>query len=113
MTECVLQLPPEAQNPQWGYVLDRHQLIGHVALALLLVSPVPAPGALTNVTLVRVRFDYTGSRAQWSSHCVLGQLFGQALASLQDCLARERVFLLEDGRVFVGVLLADCIRLAG
>ena len=44
-------------------MLDRHQLIGHVALPLPLVSLVPAPGALTNVTLVRVRFDYTGLRA--------------------------------------------------
>ena len=81
-------------------MLDRHQLIGHVALPLPLVSLMPAPGALTNVTLVRVRFDYTGLRAQWSSHCVVYQLFGQAVASLQDRFARERVFPLEEGSVY-------------
>ena len=100
MTESVLQLPPEARNQQWGYVLDRHQLIGHVALPLPLVSLVPAPGALTDVTLVRVRFDYSGLRARWSSYHVVHQLFGQAVASLQDRFARERAFPLEEGRVY-------------
>ena len=72
-------------------MLDRHQLVGHVALPLPLVSPVPAPGALTNVTLVCARFDYTCSPAKWSSHCVVYQLFGHAVASLQDVL-RKRGF---------------------
>ena len=98
--ECVLRLPPEAHNQQWGYVLDRHQLIGHVALPLPLASLVPAPGALTNVTLIRTRFDYAGLRAQWSSHCVEDQLFGQAVARLQDRFARERTFPLEERRVY-------------
>ena len=100
MTNCVLQLPLEAGNQQWGHVPDRHQLIGHVALPLSLVSLMPAPGALTNVTLVRVRFGYTGLRAQWSSHGVVYQLFGQAVASLQDRFARDRVFPLEEGSVY-------------
>ena len=98
--ECVLQLPLEARNQQWGYVLDRHQLIGHLELLLPLASLVPAPEALTNVTLICTRFDYIGLRAQWSSQCVVYQLFGQALASLQECFARERVFPLEEGRVY-------------
>ena len=100
VTECVLQSPPEARNEQWGYVPDRHQLIGHVALPLPLVPLVPVPRALTNVTLVRVRFDYTGFRARWSSHCVVYYLFAQAVASLQDRFARERVFPLEEERVY-------------
>ena len=82
----------EAGNEQWGYVLDRQQLIRHVALPLRVVPLMPAPEALTNVTLVRVPFDYTGLRAQRSSHCVVYQLFGPAVASLQDRFARERVF---------------------
>ena len=96
----MLQLPPEARNQQWGYVLDRHQLIGHVALPLPLASLVPAPGALTNVTLIRTRFDYTGLRARRNSHCVVYQLFGQAVARLQDRYARERTLPLEEGRVY-------------
>ena len=98
--ECVLQLPPQARNRHWGYVLDLHQLVGHVALPLPLASLVPAPGALTNVTLIRTRFDYTGLCAQWSSHCVVYELFGQAVARLHDCFARERAFPLEEGRVY-------------
>ena len=100
VTQCVLQLPPEAGYQQWGYVLDVHQILGHVALPLRLVSLMPAPVALTNVTLVRVRFDYTGLRPQWSSHSVVYQLFGPAVASLQDRFARERVFPLEEGSVY-------------
>ena len=96
----MLPLPPEARSEQRGYVLDRHQLMGHVALPLRLASLVPALGALTNVTLIRTRFDYTGLRAQWSSHCVVYQLFGQAVARLQDRYARERTFPLEEGRVY-------------
>ena len=48
----------------------------------------------------RVRFDFTGLRAQWSSHCVAYQLFGQAAASLQDHFARERAFPSEEGSVY-------------
>ena len=71
-----------------------------MALPLPLVSLVPAPGVLTNVTLVRLRFDYTGMRVQWSSHRVVYQLFGQVVASLQDHFARERVFPLGKGSVY-------------
>ena len=45
--------------------------MGFVALPLLLASLVPAPGALINVTPVCGLLDYTGVRAQWSSHCML------------------------------------------
>ena len=100
VTECVLQLPLEARNQQWGYVLDRHRLIGHVSLPLPLVSLMPAPGALTIVTLVRVHFDYSGVRAQWSSHSVVYQLLGQAIANLQHRFAPERAFPLEEGSVY-------------
>ena len=96
--ECVLQLPSEARNKQWGYVLDQHELVRHVALPLPLASLVPIPGALTNLTLIRARFDCTGLRAQWSSHCVV--LFGQAVARLRNRFARERTFPLEEGRVY-------------
>ena len=71
-----------------------------MALPLPLASLVPAPGALTNVTLIRARFDYTGLRAQWSSRCVVYQLFGQAVVRLPDRFAQERVFPLEEGRVY-------------
>ena len=64
-------------------------------LPLTLASLVPAPGALTNVTLVGTRFDYTGLRAQWSSHCVVYLLFSQAVARRQDRFAPERAFPLE------------------
>ena len=67
VTECVLQLPPVAGNQQWGHVLEKQRLVGYVALPLPLVSRVPAPGALTKVTLVRGGFNYTNLRAQWSS----------------------------------------------
>ena len=98
--ECLLQLPSEVRNQQWGYVLDQHQLVEHAALPLPLASLVPAPGALTNVTLFRTRFDYTGLCAQWSSQCVVYQLFGQAVARLQNRFVRERAFPLEEGRVY-------------
>ena len=71
-----------------------------MALPLPLASLVPSPGALANVTLIRMRFDYTDLRAQWSSHCVVYQLFGQAVARLQDRYARERTIPLEEGSVY-------------
>ena len=76
MTECVLNLPPVASNQQWGQVLESERLVGFVALPLPLTSLVPAPVALVNVTLVHGLFDYTDIRAQWSSHCMVYQLFG-------------------------------------
>ena len=81
-------------------MLDKHQSIGHLALPLPLVSLVPAPGVLTSVTLVRVSFDYTCLRTEWSSQCVVYQLFSQAVARLQDHFERERVLSSEVGSVY-------------
>ena len=91
-------VPREARNQQCRYVLDRHQLVGHVALPHHLASLVPPTAALT--TVLRARFDYSGLGAQWSWHIVVYELFGQAVARLQDRFARERVFPLEQGRVY-------------
>ena len=71
-----------------------------MALPLPLASLVPALGPMTNVTLLHARFEHTGLRARWNSHCVVYQLFGQAVARLQDRFAQERVFRLEEGRVY-------------
>ena len=60
----------------------------------------PSPGALVTVTLVHRTFDYKGLRAQWSSHCVAYQLFGQATTRVRDHFAGERVFFLEPERVY-------------
>ena len=68
---------PVAGNRQWGYVPDDRRLVGFVSLPLPLTSLLPLPGALFNITLAHSPFDYTGLRAQWSSHCVVYQLFGQ------------------------------------
>ena len=100
VTEYVLQVPPVAGNQQSGYVLDKRRLVGYVALPMPLVSLVPAPGALANVTLVRGGFGYTVLRAQWGSHCGVYQLFRHATARLRDRSVRERAFPLEAGCVY-------------
>ena len=80
--------------------MESRRLVGYVALPLLLTLLVPAPGALVNVTLVRGMFNYTRLCAQWSSHCVVYQLFGQAAARLCGRFAGELVFSLEPERVY-------------
>ena len=95
MTKCVLQLSPVTGNQHWGYVLESQRLVGYVALPLPLTSLVPTLGAVVNFTLVREMFDYTGLSAQWSSHCVVYQLFGQAATHLRDRFAGERIFFLK------------------
>ena len=90
MSECVLKLPPLANNQQWGYVLESQRLVGFVAPHLPLATLVPVPGALVNVTLVGGLFDDTDLRAQWSSHCIGHQLFGQAVARVGDPFAKNR-----------------------
>ena len=98
-TACFLQLPPTTQSQQWGYVMDRKCLLGHVPLSPPLAFLVPLPGALVNVTLVRESFDYTALRAQWSSHCVVYQLYGHSTARLDVRSGRMRSYPLKFGSV--------------
>ena len=69
--DCVLALPPVVGDPQCGYILDERDLVGFIPLSLPLASLLLMPGALVNATLAGHPFNYTGLRAQSSSHCVV------------------------------------------
>ena len=100
MTDCVFTLPPVLAITSGG-VFQMAACLWASWLSLLpFASLLPMPGAMVNVTLARGPFDYTCLRAQWCSHCVVYQLFGQTAACLPCRVKGEGVFPSESGRVY-------------